>query len=1467
MPLGKTPILQNDLMAEGDNQKYLLFNDALIAIEDADNRSEDIDLSSGNVALTEMQTLRFALFKCSGHTVQRTLTVPTSVGTPPIATNRKLAVRNDGTASITVTHNNSGLELAVPAGETALIYADGTDIISLGGVANSATIPLQDDGVEVVAALSSLNIAGTGYTITNTGGAATITFSAPTAFSEMSDTPADFVGAAGQFVRVNGTEDGLEFGAPDAMTGAEIKAAYEGEADTNAFTDAEKTKLAGVEAGATADMSGAEIKAAYEAEANTNAFTDAEKTKLAGLESSLFLGTFASESALSTAHPAPSAGSFAYVDTGIGSDIQLYLWDDDDTQWVVGGSSGSTETAASIKTKYESNADTNAFTDALLAKLDAIEAGATADQTAAEIEALLDAYYGNTDWRTGGGGGGGSVAVNDEGVQITGTASLLDFVGAGVTVTDNGGGSVTITIPGGGGGEVIADSYTTFDTSLTNLTPVFGGGMIKRNSAYNGPAIRVADVTNTDEQDINFDAAGRVSGSLPYGANTRLIRVYDQWGSDDLIATKNDDIRLVVESEQDEFYTWKINFANSATGLYTATTGADNPAWEVADPVFLIGHQRVNNAGLKSIFGSEPNNGGYMALGLWQEGADLHWRVDGSSPVDWANTNWTNNALVAQKFAVAVGDASQRDGSAYSYFNGTAAGSLAYANPVDAYSDTTRMGLGDKDGLGDPFDGFITELHIFSSAAAATVSEIAVLSDAGAEPETIDPTPAAMTGEAIATELDLAIGSDWRNPSTNLVAGGDIVFNSTTEVIPDGRFDSGEFGGWTVVTATGTIQIYADGTAGPDGIPVHPDGYNFAAPPDGPAIQDWYLEHDVNVPSGVYSMSVKFDMADAFADDGARVGIEFLDRSGTSLAPMVFSAIRSNGSPDVWDTFTGDVVVVPSSAHMVRIRIDVPRQGGSNDVVAITDVRAVWYSGALENSIAASANTAVMPHASYSLISNGAIWGALSATNALDAGVSVHYDEDSGYFGIRTEGDPGYVRYENPAFRPLSGADFDYVVRANLIAPKDSFGLSGVFVQDSVSGANISFGIFYTGEWAWQEWNGDTFSSETAIQGRSGPDGEHWSGYIRINRTGDDLTFSTSLDGVVWEEIVTVPVSATIGDITRAGLAISSGSVSSGRVCASTAFGWDSGPQPLQLVAAREIGFVAAADTYRTTTTSAPSTSSFAAKGTTFTPTQDRYLMSVAPDFTATGQTVKAVVAKLDSANPGTITEIVAETPEYTPPSGEYALDFSEGVLLLKDTPYAIIIVRTDGVPSTALELTLPSALPDSNEYFTYGASVQYATTDPQVADNTFFEDTSHVRMVLNSVSPNTVKIGQMSGREIAAKIDDWLGNKTWRTGSTTQVESSAAYTVSDEDLAGVVIRRMNLSSAGDVTVPAGLTNKEPVTFIQTGAGQLTFVADTGVTILSADGNLKTRVQYSSATLVPDGDTADTYYLIGDLAA
>ena len=49
---------------------------------------------------------------------------------------------------------------------------------------------------------------------------------------------------------------------------------------------ADGTKLDGIEAGATADQTPAQIKTAYESNANTNAFTDADESKLDGIEAS-----------------------------------------------------------------------------------------------------------------------------------------------------------------------------------------------------------------------------------------------------------------------------------------------------------------------------------------------------------------------------------------------------------------------------------------------------------------------------------------------------------------------------------------------------------------------------------------------------------------------------------------------------------------------------------------------------------------------------------------------------------------------------------------------------------------------------------------------------------------------------------------------------------------------------------------------------------------------------------------------------------------------------------------------------------------------------------------------------------------------------------------------------------------------------------------------------------------------------
>ena len=86
----------------------------------------------------------------------------------------------------------------------------------------------------------------------------------------------------------------VEDGATADQTGSEIKAAYEGEADTNAYTDAEKSKLAGISAGAEVNavdsvnsQTGAVVLDADDIDdtSTTNKFaTSAELSKLAGIE-------------------------------------------------------------------------------------------------------------------------------------------------------------------------------------------------------------------------------------------------------------------------------------------------------------------------------------------------------------------------------------------------------------------------------------------------------------------------------------------------------------------------------------------------------------------------------------------------------------------------------------------------------------------------------------------------------------------------------------------------------------------------------------------------------------------------------------------------------------------------------------------------------------------------------------------------------------------------------------------------------------------------------------------------------------------------------------------------------------------------------------------------------------------------------------------------------------------------------
>jgi hypothetical protein len=106
-------------------------------------------------------------------------------------------------------------------------------------------------------------------------------------------------------------------------------------------------------------------------------FTQAEKDKLSSLESSKFVGLFVSENVLPLSG---SEGDYANVDGGAGSDVYRVIWDSSDNKWVMVQGVSTELTDAQIKQQYESNPDTNAFTDDEKAKLVSVANDATANR-------------------------------------------------------------------------------------------------------------------------------------------------------------------------------------------------------------------------------------------------------------------------------------------------------------------------------------------------------------------------------------------------------------------------------------------------------------------------------------------------------------------------------------------------------------------------------------------------------------------------------------------------------------------------------------------------------------------------------------------------------------------------------------------------------------------------------------------------------------------------------------------------------------------------------------------------------------------------------------------------------------------------------------------------------------------------------------------------------------------------------
>lgn len=161
-----TPLLQITQVATNQTSKEATINDGFVRLERALNDISTVSLSAGNATLVMADYTVPFLFKCTGHTVARDLTVP--------ASKRIFGVYNGGTGNVTVKiSGGTGDNAVVPPGSFCVLFNDSVDMYTISDSAASGQV---------------------------------------TSLLDLPEVPDSFAGHAGEALVINATEDGLEFG-------------------------------------------------------------------------------------------------------------------------------------------------------------------------------------------------------------------------------------------------------------------------------------------------------------------------------------------------------------------------------------------------------------------------------------------------------------------------------------------------------------------------------------------------------------------------------------------------------------------------------------------------------------------------------------------------------------------------------------------------------------------------------------------------------------------------------------------------------------------------------------------------------------------------------------------------------------------------------------------------------------------------------------------------------------------------------------------------------------------------------------------------------------------------------------------------------------------------------------------------------------------------------------------------------
>ena len=270
-------------------------------------------------------------------------------------------------------------------------------------------------------------------------------------------------------------------------------------ADDNYVTDAEKIVIGNTSGTNTGDQD----LSSYQLQPSEGAFVDGDKTKLNGIETGADV-TDAANVAAAGALMDSEVTNLAQVKAFDSSDYAPALGADDnyvtDAEKTVIGNTSGTNTGDQDLSSYQLQPTEGAFVDGDKTKLDGIESGATADQTAAEIRALVDSA---TDSNVFTDADHTKLDGIESGADVTDTANVVSALTAGSNITIGGDGTISST-----------DTNTQLsDEEVQDIV----GGMVTANTE-SGISVTYDDTDGT----LDFSVASQTDENFTTADHTKL---------------------------------------------------------------------------------------------------------------------------------------------------------------------------------------------------------------------------------------------------------------------------------------------------------------------------------------------------------------------------------------------------------------------------------------------------------------------------------------------------------------------------------------------------------------------------------------------------------------------------------------------------------------------------------------------------------------------------------------------------------------------------------------------------------------------------------------------------------------------------------------------------------------------------------------------------------------------------------